>query len=120
MLNPTNPGASHLNHIGQIYAGALAELGQGRRLPMIPQDHPGLPIVRDLLQLVLFQRAEINGLTKLLLEKGVATSDEVNQVFQDEYEWLAGAKADQLGKQLGLHIAVTDYGLSIRARGPGE
>lgn len=116
-LDPANPAASRLNHLGLVYAGALAELGHGHRIAFLPNNHPGLPIVRDLIQLALLQRAEINGLTKLLLDNGLATADELRQTFEDEYTWLAEGKAKELGRKLGVEIMITDEGLQLRRPG---
>lgn len=116
MLDPKHPGASRLNHLGMIYAGAMAEVAQGHPVTFLPLDAPGLKQVRDLIQLVLFTRAEVNGLTNLLIEKELVTLSEVEQQMEDEYEWLAAGKVRQFSDLLGVDIHITDQGLSFGRR----
>lgn len=113
MIDPSNPGASRLNHLGPLYVGALAELGQGRPVGILPHDAPGVALTRDLIQLILFQRAETKALVKLLSDLDLLDLEEYSQQCQDEYEWLAQGKAQDIGKRLGLDIQITDTGLKI-------
>jgi|SRR5581483_8615792 len=96
-----------LHHLSMRYAGALFELAAGKRLGMLPFGHPGLHESRDLIDLVLFARAEINGLTKILVEAKLVTEERVAEIMEREYEWLAQEKARQLG------VGISDEGLVI-------
>lgn len=118
MLDPAHPGASRLNHLGTFYAGAIAELGRGHPITLLQDGVPGLDLVRDLVQLVLFQRAELNALTKALSEAGHLDPKAFGQQCEDDYEWLANAKADHIGQVLGLDIKITDRGVDIARRTP--
>jgi hypothetical protein len=118
VANPADPPvryhAAKLNHLGMLYAGSIAEVAQGRPIFGLPHDHPGLPMVRDLLQLVLFTRAELNAVTKLLRVQGV-TDQEIESAIAEEYEWLTAEKARQFG------VRVTDLGIEVEVpRRPGD
>jgi hypothetical protein len=89
--------ANRLHHLSMLYVGAIAELAEGRALGMIPQNRPGLKTTRDILDLMLFIRAEMNGLTRILMEANIVTQDRLLAVFAEEYRIEADAKAAQFG-----------------------
>lgn len=89
--------AQRLHHIGIRYVGALAEVGRGREVGLLPAKDPGVHEMRDLIDLLLLCRAELNGLTKLLTEAGALTSDQIAKEFTEQYTWLADTKARQFG-----------------------
>lgn len=67
--------ANRLHHLSMMYVGAVAELAEGKPLGLIPKDRPGLKTTRDVLDLMLFVRAEMNGLTRILMEAGIVTGN---------------------------------------------
>ena len=97
--------ANRLHHLSMRYVGALHECAKGEKVGIIAQNHPGNREMRDLIDLVLLTRAEINGITELLVKKGITTTEELQKIFAGEYEWLTKQKAQQLG------VEVTDVGL---------
>ena len=97
--------AERLHHLSMRYAGAWVEVAKGEKVGLLPKDYPGLKEMRDLIDLILLTRAEINGLTELLVKKGLTTTEELQKIFGTEYEWLTKQKAQQLG------VEVTDAGL---------
>ncbi len=103
--------ANYLHHLSMRYAGACLELVQGKPVGMIPKGYPGLREFRDLADLILFTRAEINALTKLLLDAEVVTADQVTTAFAEEYRWFANVKAKQLG------VGISDLGLVYKVGG---
>lgn len=96
-MSSTRDEANRLAKYRSVYAGALAELGKGQPLGLLPRDYPGLPLVRDLVEKILLARAELNGLCKLLVDKGVFTQAELEATLRDEYAWLADAHEASTG-----------------------
>lgn len=107
-----NAALNRLHHLSMRYAGAFAELVQGKPVGMLPNNYPGLKEFRDLADLILFTRAEISGLTMLLVAKGVFTKEEFVSQMAEEYDFLAKAKAQQFG------IGVNDAGLVYTPNDP--
>ena len=99
--------AKRLHHLSMRYSGAIVELAKGEPVGMLPQNLPGLRQARDLIDLILLTRAEINGLSRLLIEAKIITNEQATVVFTDEYEWLAKNKAQWLG------VGLTDEGIVI-------
>ena len=99
--------ANRLHHLSMRYVGALLEAATGKAVGTLPSSHPGLSECRDLIDLVLLCRAEINALTKCLIDSGTFTAEKFGQEVTDNYDWLAKQKAAQLG------VEVTDYGLKF-------
>ena len=113
--------AQRLHHLSMRYAGALVELLQGKPTFGMPQGHPGLREPRDFIDLILFTRAEINGLTAVLHETGVLvevgaqdvvgaairpmTMERYTEIMAEQYEWLTKEKAKFLA------VGVSDEGL---------
>lgn len=97
--------ANRLHHLSMSYSGAIAELATGQQIFGIPQGHPGLHQTRDLIDLVLLCRAELNAMSKLLVEAKVYSEEQWHDAVVDEYEWLTDTKAKQFG------FEVTDTGL---------
>lgn len=102
-----NKAASRLCHLSMRYVGAFMEVAQGKGVGLIPQDHPGLHEVRDLINLILLCRAEINALTKCLINQRVLETESFSKQIAEEYEWFAQAKAKFLG------VTVTDVGIQF-------
>lgn len=100
--------ANRLHHLSMRYSGALVELIKGEHVGLLSNAHPGLKEARDFIDLILFVRAEINGITGLLIESKVLSVEQVQARFAEEYEYFAQVKAKQLG------VEVTDYGLSYK------
>ena len=111
-LDRMGRAANRLHHLSMRYGGALAELAGGKALGMLPRDWPGLHEARDLIDLVLLCRAEINALTKCLCDAGALDPERYTRQAAEEYEWLCQQKARWLG------VEVDDAGLVYRA-GPG-
>jgi hypothetical protein len=105
--------ANRLHHLSMRYSGALIELLAGAPVGIVPSGRPGLRESRDLIDLILLTRAEINGLTRILVDAGVVSESRAREVMETEYDWLAKVKAEFLGVQ------VTDFGLSIRPAAGG-
>lgn len=103
--------ANRLHHLSLRYVGALFESAQGKPVGLIPQGHPGLREMRDLIDLILFTRAEINCLTKLLCDAGLIDAEKFAVQMADEYHWLATEKANFLS------VSVEDYGLVFKTGG---
>lgn len=97
--------ANKLHHLGMIYVGAVAEVAQGKVVGVLPADNPGVHNIRDLIDLVLFARAEINGLTNLLVRRNIVNEEQLNREFAEQYRYLAQTKAKQFG------VGVNDLGL---------
>ena len=110
--NLVHESANRLHHLSMRYSGALLELLHGKPVGMIPSGHAGLREARDLIDLILFTRAEISGLTKLLLDAKVFDADKVRETFASEYEWFAQQKAKF------LNVEVSDAGLVFKASDP--
>ena len=103
--------ADRLHHLSMRYVGALLEACTGTAVGLLPKDHPGLRECRDLIDALLFTRAEINGFTKLLHEKGILDLDEWGRNLAEQYEWLCQQKAEFLG------VGVDDAGLIFKGGG---
>ena len=101
--------AERLHHLSMRYVGALAEVGQGRVVGFLERG-PGTSEMRDLIDLILLTRAEINGLSKLLCDAGIFTPEKMVKEFAEQYQWLTKAKEDQLG------VEVSDVGLVFRKK----
>lgn len=97
--------ANRLHHLSMRYAAAFLEMATGKRQGMIPQGYPGLSEFRDIVDLVLYVRAEMNGHTRILVEAGLITAEKAKKIMTEEYEFLAQAKAKQFG------IGISDMGL---------
>lgn len=106
--------ADKLHHLSMRYVGAFAEIALGRKVGLLPKGTPGLSEMRDLIDLILLTRAEINAFTALLVRKGVFTVDEFTRQCKHEYEWLTEQKAHYLG------VEVTDAGLVFRPNDPSK
>lgn len=101
--------AERLHHLSMRYVGSIMEVGQGAIVPigLIPQGNVGVKECRDLIDLVLLTRAEINALTTLLVQHKVFKVKEFARQCAEEYEWLAQQKAKQ------FNVEITDVGLKI-------
>lgn len=106
--------AKRLTHLSMRYAGALVDLVCPNPPRLILQGHPGLRETRDFINLILITRAEINALTKVLIEKGITTPDRLAEVMADEYEWLTKEKARF------LNVGVSDEGLVLFGMGQSQ
>lgn len=100
--------ANRLHHLSMRYVGALVEAATGSKVGMLPGGYPGLREMRDLIDLAMLQRAEVNALTKLLVDAKLLTQEQVLGAFAEEYDWLAREKARFLGCE------VTDAGLVFK------
>lgn len=103
--------ATRLHHLSMRYSGALVELVHREPVGFLLKDHPGLSEARDLIDLVLLCRAEINGLTRCLCDAGVLDAERYSRQMAEEYEWLTREKAKFLG------VEVTDAGIVIKPGG---
>lgn len=101
--------ADRLHHFSMIYCGAIYELAAGKQILGLPIGHPGLKEVRDVLDLILFLRAEINAMSKILLEAKLITPERFQEIMGEEYKWLA----DQ--KELFFKVKSTPWGLEYNA-----
>ena len=63
--------------------------------------------VRDVADLAYFLRAEVNAITKLLIDKGIVEKSELIERINEELEILINAKEEQ------FKIALTDQGISF-------
>lgn len=100
--------SSHrLHHLSMRYVGARKEMLSGEKIAFLPADYPGLHEMRDLFDLVLLTRAEINALTALLVDAGVFNLERFTREVTEQYEWLAREKARHFG------CTVTDQGLQF-------
>lgn len=113
MANPdVKKAAEHLHHISMLYSGCIWEMANGKGLIGLPQDHPGLSNVRDLIDQILYCRAEVNALTKCLVDTGLITAEQYTKQVAEEYEYFARVKAKKFG------CKVTDYGLEFNIQPP--
>lgn len=92
--------AGRLHHIGMRYVGAIAEVARGRTFGFLPAGDPGVHECRDLIDLMLLTRAEINGLSKLLVDAKVITPSQLEHEFTEQYNWFAEVKAKQFGVEV--------------------
>lgn len=77
-----------------------------------PKSDPQAQAVRDMAERTLLMRAEVSGLTRLLIESGVVTEEKVLAVFREEYDALEeqlqhrfpGAKAMDFGMQIDPEV----------------
>lgn len=99
--------AKKLCHLSMRYVGAMLEAVTGKPVGMLPHKHPGLHETRDLINLIMLCRAELNAIGKVLIEQNVVSHERLTQLFTEEYKWFAGQKAEMLG------VEVTDVGLNI-------
>lgn len=97
MKDDVRKAANKLHHLSMLYAGALAELGQAKKLGLLPSDAPGIKGARDIVDIVLLVRAELNAVTNLLLKRGVIKLPDLEAAFAHEYEWFAQQKANLFG-----------------------
>jgi hypothetical protein len=100
--------AANLCHLSMVYVGSFIECITGKKIVGLPQSHPGLHEMRDLINLLLITRAEINAITKVLLDKKIVTDEEFTKIMTDEYIWFGNEKARS------LKVKIEDYGLSIQ------
>ena len=85
----------------------------GWMLGTLPNDAPGIAAYRDLQEARLLMRAELNGLTALLIAKGLCTQTEIETAFADEAEQLEqalqrkfpGYRATDAGIDVNVEIA---------------
>lgn len=106
--------ANRLHHLSMRYSGSIMELASGLEVGIIPQSQAGLRETRDLIDLLLFTRAEINGLTNILFKAGIVTQSDLQKEFAEQYEWFAQQKAGF------LNVEVTDFGISFKCPTPQE
>lgn len=99
--------ANRLHHLSMRYAGALVELIAQAPITALATGHPGLREARDFIDLILFTRAEINGLTKILVDAKLVTPERVSEIMAEQYEWLTKEKAKF------LNVGVSDEGLVL-------
>jgi hypothetical protein len=101
--------SNRLHHLSMRYSGALQELISKEKVGLIPHGAPGLREARDLIDLILFTRAEINGLSNLLVQKlKLLTPDELTKEMTEQYEFMTDAKARF------LDVEVSDAGLVFK------
>lgn len=113
MTDQLRNAAQRLHHLSMRYVGAFAELAKGERQAFIPMGYPGLSEMRDIIDLVLICRAELNAMTAVLAKLHNSFLKHYTAQVAEEYENLVQVKAKQLGCE------VTDLGLSFTT-GPGQ
>ena len=107
--------ANRLHHISMLYVGSFVELCKGEPVGMLPVNYPGLRDVRDLIDQILYTRAEVNALTKLLVDAKLATVEQASAAMADNYEWFAQQKI-----KLWPGFKLTDGGIDIDVAGASE
>jgi hypothetical protein len=100
--------ANNLHHLSMRYVGALHEVAMGKQVGFVDRAHPGSKEMRDLIDLILFVRAELNGISRILIENKICTEYEITRVFAEEFEHFTKVKAQQ------LNVVVSDMGLVFR------
>ncbi len=106
--------ANRLHHLGIRYAGALAEVAKGEPVGFLLAGAPGLHEMRDLISLILLCRAEMNAVTKIMIETKLIDAETLTKEIAEEYERLTKEKAAELG------VKVTDEGLVFTAEPPKD
>jgi hypothetical protein len=106
-MSDYNDAANRLHHLSLRYVGAFAEIAKGQKVGLLPNGTPGLKEMRDLIDLILFARAEINGLTKILFDRGLVTGEQLAEIMTEQYQHITKEKAQWLG------VVVTDAGLTF-------
>ena len=106
-----NIAHQRLHHLSMRYFGAFVECGQGKPIGMVPLSWPGRKEIRDLVDLVLLTRAEISGLSRILVDAGIVTPARLTAIMTEEYEFITKAKEKQLA------VKVTDHGLEFKVGG---
>jgi hypothetical protein len=102
--------ADRLHHISMIYGAAIVEVAKGEKVGALPVTYPGLHAFRDLCDLILFTRAEINAISKVLIDVRLVSAERLTRTMTEEYEWLANTKALHFG------VTVTDVGLDAEVK----
>lgn len=97
--------ANRLHHLSMRYVGAFAEIAQGKEVAFLPTGTHGVRELRDLIDLLLFCRAEVNGMSNLLVRKGLITEEEFAEVMEEQYDYFTKVKARF------LNVGVTDNGI---------
>jgi hypothetical protein len=91
----------------------MYELATNQEIVALAQNHPGSKVCRDLIDLILLCRAEINGITRLLVDSGYLDHRKFVRQMKEEYDYLTDVKAKQFG------FTVTDVGLQYNVGGDG-
>lgn len=73
-----------------------------------PEGDGEIRAIKDHREATMLLRAEVNALTRLMLEKGVVSQVELTQAFADEYEALNAAYAARFPG-----IEATEHGLAM-------
>lgn len=107
-MNAYERAANRLHHLSMRYVGALQEVACGQKVGLIGKNHPGNKEMRDLVDLILLTRAEINGLTQILVNAKLITLEAFEKLMTEQYEYLTDVKAKQLG------VEVSDVGLVFK------
>jgi hypothetical protein len=108
-MNEYERAANRLHHLSMLYAGAAAEVAMGKEIFGLPNGYPGLRKFRDLIDLTLFCRAEINALTALMVKAKLFTTEEYTKEVTGQYNWLTEQK-EKL-----YNVISTDAGLKFTA-----
>lgn len=82
----------------------------GWQLGTRPSDDGETRAVRDHREVTMMLRAELNGITRVLLDKGIVTREELAEIWIEEYEYLdaqyektfPGFKSTQGGMEMKL------------------
>ena len=80
----------------------------GWQLGTRAKDDPECEAVRDHREATIIMRAEVNALTRLLIEKNVCTLDEVQEAFKEEADALSKSYEETFPG-----MKATDTGISI-------
>lgn len=80
----------------------------GWQLGTRPKGDPESDAVRDHREVTMLMRSEINGITRVLLEKKIVTEEELQSVFEGEALWLSESYEKKFPG-----FKATDNGMSI-------
>lgn len=104
--------ANKLHHVSMAYVGAMKELATGQPIFGLPADHPGLHMMRDMIDLILLTRAEINAITNILVGNRLMTLGQFTMQVTEEYDYIIKIKGEQ------FKCEVTDIGLIYKIENP--
>lgn len=86
--------SNRLHHLSMVYAGDFAQLpwAEGAATGIVPYGTPGLKGVRDIADIALLVRVEVNALVNMLVRKGVFTSEEWVRECIEQTQWFTAQK----------------------------
>lgn len=105
---------NRLHHVGIRYLGAMVEVVTGQKIMFVPADRPGVHELRDFISLGLILRAEVNAITKILIDNKMVTHAQLLEGVTAEYNQVCKEKCHQFG------FEVDDLGIILKPNDPNR